>query len=374
MTQPDDLIDNYRAAQKLQNNAGPSELTRNRILAHAEQLANNKPSEDAAIPPENTIDLIAKETINTPAANDSQWKIRVFASVAVFGIAGLLMLQVSREAPDEFLPKAKPPVSAESSAEPAADTVAQSESKSTADKTVPATAQAPAALAAPAPSITTPAASLPPSAVPSATPAQAPAPKSAPLPEQRAKKNDSASRDDLEVSTAKAPKQQNEPRAETRADKATEVAPAFAPPPPPSAVSVATPPASPAPAVSTPAPALTTMVDSAKLSRSAPIATRSTTHAITNANAKLFRAIQTKDAAAMKQALDGDDDKNAKNAAGTPALSLCVQSEQLSLLRLLIAAGADVNALDAQGVSPLTHARNRGLTEIVNLLLNADAK
>jgi uncharacterized protein len=44
------------------------------------------------------------------------------------------------------------------------------------------------------------------------------------------------------------------------------------------------------------------------------------------------------------------------------------------LVRLLVAAGADVNALDARGVSPLTHARNRRFTEIVTFLLATGAK
>jgi hypothetical protein len=357
MTQPDTLIDSYRAAQKLQDSAGPSELTRRRILAHAEQLATNKPSQDDINPSDNTTDLIAKEAIKTPAANDSQWKIRAFASVAVFGIAGLLMLQLSREAPDEFLPKAKPSASVERSTESATATIPEREPKSSADKSAQAPVQA-AAPAASAPAIAEPAVSLSPSA--SASPA--PALKSTPLPEQRAKKSESASRDDLEVSAAKEPKQQYELRAEARADKAAEAVPSFAPP------QSAAAPVSPAPAA---------VADSAKLSRSAPIASRGSTNAAnatTNANTKLFNAIQTKDATALKIALDSGDDKNAKNAVGTPALSLCVQSDQLNLVRLLIAAGADVNALDALGVSPLTHARNRGLTDIVNLLLSSGAR
>jgi uncharacterized protein len=115
------------------------------------------------------------------------------------------------------------------------------------------------------------------------------------------------------------------------------------------------------------------MADSAKLSRSAPAKPRATAQATTNANARLFSAIQSKDAAALKLALDGGDDKNARNSEGTPALSVCVQSEQLNLVRLLVVAGADVNARDARGVSPLTHARNRGFVEMVTFLLAAGA-
>jgi hypothetical protein len=363
MTQPDTLIDSYRAAQKLQDNAGPSELTRRRILAHAEQLANSNPSKDAVILSENTTDLIAKKASNTAAVNDSQWKIRALASVAVFGIAGLMMLQLSKEAPDEFSPKAKPPVSTERSAEPATTTatLSENESKVAANKSAPVEAPAAATAAAPAAAVTKPAASS----------ALAPSPKSAPLREQNANKSDSARRDDAEAAV---PKLTKEPRAGAMADKAAELAPALAPPQPPSA---AAPAAAIAPASPASASAPAAVTESAKLSKSAAIAPRANTsaaNATTSANTKLFNAIQTKDATALKLALDGGDDKNAKNASGTPALSLCVQSEQLNLVRLLIAAGADVNALDALGVSPLAHARNRGLTDIVNLLLNSGAK
>lgn len=360
MTQSDVLIDSYRAAQKLQNDAGPSELTRRRILAHAEQLANNRPDKDNVISSEITTDFIAEQAIDTLPANDSRWKIRALGSVAVFGIAGLLMLQLSREVPDEFLPKANPPVSAERLAESATSTVAESESKFAADQSVRAPVQAPAA----------PEASPTAYAVPSATPAPAAAPTSAPLPEQRAKKSESASRDDLEISVAKAPKLQNGSSAEARADNAAELTHSFAPPP--SAASSA------AVAASSSAPAPTSasaaVADAAKLSRSAPVAPSAKANVTINANAKLFIAIQTKDAAALKLALEGGDDKNAKNADGTPALSVCIQSEQLNLVRLLIAAGADVNALDARGVSALTHARKLGFAEIATLLLNSGAK
>jgi uncharacterized protein len=44
------------------------------------------------------------------------------------------------------------------------------------------------------------------------------------------------------------------------------------------------------------------------------------------------------------------------------------------IVRLLLGAGVDPNLADAQGVSPLTHARQRGYTEIVKLLERAGAK
>jgi ankyrin repeat protein len=44
------------------------------------------------------------------------------------------------------------------------------------------------------------------------------------------------------------------------------------------------------------------------------------------------------------------------------------------ILAQLIAAGADVNLADAEGASPLTHARRRGYTEMVEMLEQAGAQ
>jgi ankyrin repeat protein len=44
------------------------------------------------------------------------------------------------------------------------------------------------------------------------------------------------------------------------------------------------------------------------------------------------------------------------------------------ILAQLIAAGADVNLADAEGASPLTHARRRGYTEMEEMLEAAGAR
>ena len=44
------------------------------------------------------------------------------------------------------------------------------------------------------------------------------------------------------------------------------------------------------------------------------------------------------------------------------------------ILKQLIAAGADVNLADGEGVSPLAHARQRGYAEMVEMLEKAGAR
>lgn len=89
-------------------------------------------------------------------------------------------------------------------------------------------------------------------------------------------------------------------------------------------------------------------------------------------NAALFAAIREADVASLQLALTRGADKNAKSN-GTPALTLCVQSGKLDLVQLLAAAGADVNAPDAQGTTPLAHARARGLEAIAHALVGLGA-
>lgn len=92
-----------------------------------------------------------------------------------------------------------------------------------------------------------------------------------------------------------------------------------------------------------------------------------------SANLALFAAIRSADAAAVQQALANGADKNAKSN-GLPAITLCVQSGKLNLVQLLATAGADVNAPDTQGITPLAHARARGFDAIVDALLGLGAK
>jgi ankyrin repeat protein len=82
----------------------------------------------------------------------------------------------------------------------------------------------------------------------------------------------------------------------------------------------------------------------------------------------LFAALRTANAEELESALKRGANPNAKTAQGTPALVLAVQSKDASLVRRLLQAKADAKALDAQGLTPLAHAKALGLEDIARLL------
>lgn len=47
---------------------------------------------------------------------------------------------------------------------------------------------------------------------------------------------------------------------------------------------------------------------------------------------------------------------------------------QLAIVKILVAAGADVNIADNEGITPLQHAKNRNLDAIVQILMEAKAR
>ena len=72
-------------------------------------------------------------------------------------------------------------------------------------------------------------------------------------------------------------------------------------------------------------------------------------------------------------------DRNHVNRLGWTALLEAIVlgdggATHTKIVKLLVRAGADVNIADGQGVTPLTHARNRGYTEIAQILEKAGAR
>jgi hypothetical protein len=433
----DSLVASYHAAvAELETNdsthtAGPSPRVRANIKAYAQQLAEAR-AEASNAPHSVATRADIHSTTSTlnaekPAANDSQWKIRALASIAIFGLSGLLFMQWNNAPQDER-------DIAFSTSRPTPRAVGKSDKAEAASPAAPA--PLPAAAPAPAPAI----AAAPTSPIAANKTEQAPAPAqtrstenemraeaTTGAPNSAKKIKREAARSDSEVSaTATQPsvadsakdKAESITRSAPASPPAAAPAPAPAPavaadsaaaPKPdaamaqsgavgsaPAAMAKATPPAAAtaplaeantAPrtaataAPSAPAPAAAGRARSSaneeslasSAAQSAPQGSLQRQATPTSPNTALFTAIRNKDAAALQQALNEGADKNTKRG-GTPAITLCVQAGQADMVQLLVNAAADVNAVDAQGITPLVHARERGLAQIVSILLKAGAK
>jgi Ankyrin repeats (many copies) len=395
----DALLARYHAAQaalEAEHALGPSAQVRANILAQAAQIATDSVAARA-------IKQRAKGSIDEriPAANDSQWKIRALATVAIFGLTSLLLLQWDRGTPEEqdaAFSVARPP--AVQSAPPTAPASLPPPSPSVAaNAPTPISPSTPAELAAPvAPSAQAGAMTTPSDKSTQASPSARSNAKPVAPETVRPSAQRSPATAPFEPAaqatpgTASPPTAKDEAAAESAlSGAATGRATSAAAAPGPEAAPVPLAPSAPAmraaPAAKSPsygaaqgarrdeAAEPAGRLKKSESAEEAPNAASSdavTTARRAPANAALFAAIRNTDAAALQQALANGADKNAKSN-GTPAITLCVQSGQLRLVQLLAAAGADVNAPDAQGTTPLAHARARGFEAIVNALVGLGA-
>ena len=415
-----------------------SPAVRANVMAYAQQLADARRADapvTAGSAPASTstdaINSIAHQAVNTwttgsfenkkSAINDSQWTIKALASVAVFGLSSLLFIQwhnattdeqdaafsVQRPAPIVAPAGAPSPALAPASAANADVTSSQrrTDTPVAAPETRALDKASAKAKATPAPA-------------PAPAPAPVPAPAPAPTIDSVAKSNSTKPMREpaAELAAGNAPMMESAPPAPTSAAAPTQSPAAMSTPAP-----AAAPVAAPAPAA-TPAPAqararaaprdatLEQSQDNLSAPRGKPSASSAAKEAnsvainpagsgssdsfaagpsgavaakplpqssplaaAASVNSALFNAIRSKNRNALQAALDNGADKNAKDN-GTPAITLCVQAGQTELVRLLAAAGADVNALDAQGISVLEHARGRGVQDIMALLVQYGAK
>src|SRR5262245_21335173 len=92
------------------------------------------------------------------------------------------------------------------------------------------------------------------------------------------------------------------------------------------------------------------------------------------ADGRLIDAIKSGDIRAADQVIAaGAVDVNAAEADGTTALHWALRRDDAALTERLIRAGANVNASNRYGVSPLSLACINGNVEVVELLLNRGA-
>ena len=93
----------------------------------------------------------------------------------------------------------------------------------------------------------------------------------------------------------------------------------------------------------------------------------------------LIRAADRGHVEVIKELLKTDIRLNHINRIGWTALLEAIilgdgGKRHTEVVRMLVAAGADVNIPDKEGVTPLTHAKNRNFTEMVNILVKVGAK
>jgi ankyrin repeat protein len=93
----------------------------------------------------------------------------------------------------------------------------------------------------------------------------------------------------------------------------------------------------------------------------------------------LIRAADRGHVAVIRELLKTDIRVNHVNRRGWTALLEAIilgagKERHIEVVRMLVAAGADVNLPDSDGVSPLSHARKRNFTEIIKILEKAGAR
>ena len=98
-----------------------------------------------------------------------------------------------------------------------------------------------------------------------------------------------------------------------------------------------------------------------------------TTHAATDADARLIEAARLGQGAAVRTLLAQHADANARAADGTTALHWAVRSDDRPTVAALIKAGADASATNRYGVTPLALAATNGNAGIIDALLDAGA-
>ena len=92
----------------------------------------------------------------------------------------------------------------------------------------------------------------------------------------------------------------------------------------------------------------------------------------------LIRASDRGHVEIVRELLKTDIRVNHVNRIGWTALLEAVilgdgGSRHTEIVRLLVDAGADINLPDRDGATPLTHAKNKGFTSIINILEESGA-
>jgi hypothetical protein len=346
----DDVDDQYRRASAL-GASRPSERVRRAILAHAAQLAEERAAlrrvaapREVAAPMAANDDIPAKLAVPRHAANQSWRRPAIFGTLAAAGLAGLLI------AP-RFLPNRAPSTAALSeneAARPGADAV-------TAPKSPPP----------------------PLAAVPSPAPAPPPALLAQLAPQELAAKKSSAQESqaqDKSTNGARASNGQNmfEARRQREAQRQSEVrqdAPGFVPDP--GATSAITSRADLAAASAQAASPRTEALSRAAMS---PSAAYLAAGRLDEPAAALRRAAEAGDVGVIQGLLDQHAVIDGRDASGRTALLLATLHGRLAAVEALLKGGADPNAADSGGMTPLQAAVAGDQPQIEAALRRAGAR
>ena len=323
----DDADELYRRASA-QQGGGPSEAVRSAILKHAAQLAAERAANDN----------VAQRRIKRPTARQAWWRPAAFGTLAAAALAGLLVVP-------QFIRPTAPSMSASSTAPQtltrsggAADDKAGNAALESAPKSLSAARQgqiaAPSApAAAPRVAQNAPDANSGPVEEIIVTEQRAPAKKGA--------RTEQYAADTQDANAAGKPAAQDELQ-ERAADRAQDARRAVG-----GAVASSTPPA----AVPSAAAPLSNVTVTAGRAAASPRA-----EAWGDPAVQLRHAAEIGDVVTLQALLDRQPDVDARDANGRTALMLATLRGRAPAVDLLLAAGADANAVDARGTTPLQAA------------------
>ena len=402
----DELVRRYHEASA-QDPARPSPALRETVLAQARAAAARSASStgDAESSPDKTPEWIANNNPLTPgsdqksskspkqatnngrhAANDSSWRLRAVASVAVLGLATLLFLQFERGTPDEReLTSGGPAL-----APPALPSrPGKAESADTASAPAPLPEPAPTSVLRNTPTPMGPGAAEPQRApAVQARPAAPSSPGKSAVPATLTGESGNVVAGVSKDAGSLADRAPPAPPGAGPTNRALKAAPPATAPiaePAPAAAPVpATPPAASlgaaAPAPSTaPARALDASPAESR-ARLAPMPAAAQERAVTTSTAgpattalpasqRLLTAALSGSLEAARQALKEGAALNATDPAGQTALMLAARRGDEAVVRLLLAAGADRAKTDAAGRTAADLARQQGHATLATLLI-----
>src|SRR5579863_1759153 len=84
-------------------------------------------------------------------------------------------------------------------------------------------------------------------------------------------------------------------------------------------------------------------------------------------------AVKAGNPPAVRKALQQHGDPNDKEGDGTTALHWAVQQDSAEMVRVLLASGANANAINQYGLTPLAGALTKGNAPVTEALLKAGA-